>query len=258
MIRLFLGFLLLIPVSWALTGTLFPVGVSTRSLALLSVSGLVGFVFADLCLFSAFVRISARITMVIYTTVPLMTGLLGWAFLGESLSGRQWGGILLTSVGVAFVLAQGSVQDRGWILTGTGLTLALLGSLGQAAGFVMGKAGLSGVSSIGATQIRVAAAMIAFVPVTFIMRRTAGVIEGARNRSAMKFLALGTVAGPVIGVTLSMTAVRLIPAGVAATFISMTPIFLMVPSALCAGHRLSMRDAVGTAVAVLGGMLAAG
>jgi drug/metabolite transporter (DMT)-like permease len=38
----------------------------------------------------------------------------------------------------------------------------------------------------------------------------------------------------------------------------MTPIFLMVPSALFAGHRLSMRDAVGTAVAVLGGMLVAG
>lgn len=257
-IRLLLGFLLLIPVSWVLNGTFFPRGVPAHNLMLLSVSGLVGFVFADLCLFSAFVRISARITMVIYTTVPLMTGLLGWAFLGETLSGRQWGGILLTSAGVAFVLTQGSVRDRGWVLTGTGLTLALLGSLGQAAGLVMGKAGIAGVSSIGATQIRVAAALLAFIPITLIMRRTAGVVKGLRNRRAMKYLTLGTVTGPVAGVTLSMTAVRLIPAGVAATLISMTPIFLMIPSALFAGHRLTIRDAVGTAVAVLGGILVAG
>ncbi|MFO7625657.1 MAG: DMT family transporter [Candidatus Fermentibacteraceae bacterium] len=257
-IRLFLGFLMLIPVSWVLNGTFFPGEVPARNLMLLAISGLVGFVFADLCLFSAFVRISARITMVIYTTVPLMTGLLGWAFLGETLSLQQWGGILLTSLGVAFVLTQGSVRDRGWVLTGTGFTLALLGSLGQAAGLVIGKAGLSGVSSIGATQIRVAAAALAFIPVTLIMRRTARIVEGVRNGRAMKFLTLGTVAGPVVGVTLSMTAVRLIPAGVAATLISMTPIFLMIPSALFAGHRLTIRDAVGTAVAVLGGILVAG
>ncbi len=257
-IRLFLGFLMLIPVSWVLNGTIFPGGVPAHNLMLLSVSGLVGFVFADLCLFSAFVRISARITMVIYTTVPLMTGLLGWAFLGETLSIQQWGGILLTSAGVAFVLTQTSGQDRGWVLTRTGFTLALLGSLGQAAGLVIGKAGLKGVSSIGATQIRVTAAALAFIPVTLIMRRTARIVEGAGNGRAMKFLTLGTIAGPVIGVTLSMTAVRLIPAGVAATLISMTPIFLMIPSALFAGHRLTMRDAIGTAGAVLGGILVAG
>lgn len=257
-IRLLLGFVLLVPVSLVLNGTVFPRNVPPTNLMLLSISGLIGFVFADLCLFSAFVRISARITMVIYTTVPLMTGLLGWAFLGESLNGRQWAGILITSAGVAFVLTQGSKQDRGWVLTGTGLTLALLGSLGQAAGLVTGKAGLAGVSSIGATQIRVAAASLAFIPVTMLMKRTSRVAGGFRNGTAMKFLALGTVAGPVVGVTLSMTAVRLIPAGVAATLISMTPIFLMIPSALFAGHRLTSRDVTGTIAAVLGGILVAG
>lgn len=257
-IRLFLGFVLLVPVSLVLNGTALPEDVSSRNLLLLSISGLIGFVFADLCLFSAFVRISARITMVIYTTVPFMTGLLGWAFLGEALSGRQWVGILLTSAGVALVLTQGSKRDRGWVLTRAGLVLAFLGSLGQAAGLVIGKAGLEGVSSIGATQIRVAAASLAFIPVTMLMRRTSRVASGLRNGRAMKFLALGTVAGPVVGVTLSMTAVRLIPAGVAATLISMTPIFLMIPSALFAGHRLTARDALGTAVAVLGGVLVAG
>ena len=120
-IRLFLGFLILLPVSWFLNGTLLPLGVSNENMLLLSISGLVGFVFADLCLFSAFVRISARITMVIYTTVPLMTALLGWAFLGETLSPMQWGGILLTSSGVALVLGQGSSPGRGWVLTRSGV-----------------------------------------------------------------------------------------------------------------------------------------
>ena len=83
-------------------------------------------------------------------------------------------------------------------------------------------------------------------------------VEAAGNLRAMKVLLLGTITGPVIGVTLSMTAIRLIPAGVAAAFISMTPIFLMIPSALFAGHRLTLRDAVGTAAAVVGGIMAKG
>ncbi len=257
-IRLFLGFLILLAVSRVMNGTFLPRDVSRNSLFFLALSGLVGFVFADLCLFNAFVRISARITMVIYTTVPLMTGLLGWLFLGEALSPTQWSGILLTSGGVTLVLAQVSRPERGWVLTGWGLSLALLGSLGQAAGLVLGKAGLEGISSIGATQIRVAAAGIAFIPITLLLRRTGRVFESLKQPLAMKFLALGTVTGPVIGVTLSMTAVRLIPAGVAATFISMTPIFLMIPSALFAGHRLSWRDGAGTLAAVIGGILATG
>lgn len=257
-IRLFLGFLILLPVSRLMNGTFLPPELSGSSLLLLSLSGLVGFVFADLCLFSAFVRISARITMVIYTTVPLMTGLLGWLFLGEALSPTQWLGILLTSSGIALVLAQVSGPERGWVLTRRGVVLALLGALGQAAGLVLGKAGLEGVSSIGANQVRIAAAAMAFVPITLILRRTGRIREGVRHPGAMKYLALGTVTGPVIGVTLSMTAIRLIPAGVAATFISMTPIFLMIPSAIFAGHRLGWRDLAGTAAAVAGGILATG
>lgn len=257
-LRLFLGFLILLPVSRLLDGSFLPSGVPFHNLLLLIISGLVGFVFADLCLFSAFVRISARITMVIYTTVPLMTGLLGWGFLGEALTLRQWGGILLTSGGVAMVLTQAKGSGRGWVLTGKGLALALLGSLGQAAGFVIGKAGLEGVSSIGATQIRVAAAGLAFVPITLLLRRSGKVIGALGQSRPMKFLALGTVTGPVIGVTLSMTAIRLIPAAVAATFISMTPIFLMIPSVAFAGHRITLRDLAGTAAAVAGGVLATG
>ncbi len=257
-IRLFLGFLILLPVAGLLEGSLLPVGVPRENLVLLVISGLIGFVIADLCLFSAFVRISARITMVIYTTVPLMTALLGWGFLGETLSLSQWGGILLTSCGVAMVLTQTNGPGRGWALTGKGVLLALLGSFGQAAGLVTGKAGLEGVSSIGATQIRVAAAALAFLPITLLLGRSRRVLGALGQARAMRFLTLGTITGPVIGVTLSMTAIRLIPAGVAATFISMTPIFLMIPSTLFAGHRITPRDLAGTAAAIVGGILATG
>jgi drug/metabolite transporter (DMT)-like permease len=257
-IRLILGFVILLPVSLALHGTLLPEAVPGRNLVLLSISGLVGFVFADLCLFSAFVRISARVTMVIYATVPLMTALLGRVFLGESLEPAQWAGIVLASAGVSLVLLQPPDSGRGWTLTRTGVLLAFLGSLGQAAGLVAGKAGLSGVSSVGATQIRLAAGSAAFIPITMVLGRTRRVIKAAGDSRAMKILLLGTVTGPVIGVTLSMTAIRLIPAGVAAAFISMTPIFLMIPSALFAGHRLTLTDVLGTVAAVAGGILAKG
>ncbi len=73
--------------------------------------------------------------MVIYTTVPLMTALLGWGFLGETLSLSQWAGILLTSCGVAMVLTQTNGPE-GDGTDSKGVLLALLGSFGQAAGLV--------------------------------------------------------------------------------------------------------------------------
>ncbi len=70
----------------------------------LGLSGIIGFVMGDLCLFRAFILIGSRITMVIFALVPPVTAFAGWLFLGEGLSLKHWLGITLTVTGICMVI----------------------------------------------------------------------------------------------------------------------------------------------------------
>jgi drug/metabolite transporter (DMT)-like permease len=92
-------------------------GLITRGMALptdagghawlwLGISGLAGFCIGDLCLFRAFVLLGSRLAMLVYSLTPLMTALIGWAFLGEQLSLIHWLAMALTISGVAWVVME--------------------------------------------------------------------------------------------------------------------------------------------------------
>ena len=67
---------------------------------------LVGFTLGDLCLFRAFVRLGARVSMLLMATVPPITTLFGLLIMGEVLSAKQLLGMALTVVGVASVVLE--------------------------------------------------------------------------------------------------------------------------------------------------------
>ena len=99
-----LGFLCL--AAWALRGLPLPVDASPRAWGWLGVSGLVGFVFGDLCLFRSYVLIGPRISSLMMSLAPLLTALIGWLVLGETLTGRDALGMALTVAGIAWAVLE--------------------------------------------------------------------------------------------------------------------------------------------------------
>ena len=67
-------------------GEALPLSASPTAWLWLSLSGLAGFFFGDLCLFRAFVEIGPRLSMLIMALAPPLTALLGWLALGEKLT----------------------------------------------------------------------------------------------------------------------------------------------------------------------------
>jgi len=141
-------------------GTPWPVGASPTAWSWLLLSGLVGLVIGDLCLFQAFVDIGARLSMLIFSAVPPITALLGFAVLGERLVLAEVGGMALTISGIVFVLLQRSqppahqaaADDAAMPVPDTGapavhaprpehrlrgVLLALGGAVGQASGVIL-------------------------------------------------------------------------------------------------------------------------
>src|SRR4030042_5818306 len=104
LIRLLLAFIFLSLYSYLVRGLLFPVDASSHAWIWLSISGIIGFSLGGLFLFKAFVVIGARVSMLMMSSVPLWSTLIGWLVLGESLSFGDWLGMTLTIIGIALVI----------------------------------------------------------------------------------------------------------------------------------------------------------
>ena len=266
----------LLPLSlWGLwtRGQALPLDADGHNWSWLSVSALVGFVFGDLCLFRAFVLVGPRLSTVIMASAPVWAGLLGFAFLGETLDGRELLGMALTVAGVTWAVSERRPEASGsnpaadeatpelspprrrwWRWLTGGVVMAFAGAIGQAGGLVLSKHGMAGYDPFAATQIRVFAAIAGFALVITAAGWWPRVVAALRDRSAMGSTAIGACFGPFLGVGLSLVAVETADTGVAASLMATAPI-LMLPVAWWRGDRPGRAGIFGAVIAVAGVVL---
>lgn len=253
LIRLFMALPLLGLWTLVASGSFYPSEASSDTWLWLSLSGLIGFVVGDMCLFRAFVVLGPRLSSLIMATAPLMTAIIGFFVLGEGLGIVALGGMVLTIGGVCWALADrkaSATGDRSKLVLG--VLLALGGALGQAGGLVLSKYGMGDYDAFAATQIRVIAACVAWLVVFTVSNRWSALRQALRNASAMRFIAMGAVFGPVLGVSLSLYSVQHANTGVAASIMSITPILLIPITVVFYRERVGYGSVLGTCVAVAG------
>jgi drug/metabolite transporter (DMT)-like permease len=238
-----------------------PTDATAEHWAWLSVSGLVGFVFGDLCLFRAFVLLGPRLALLIMATAPPMAALLGWLALDESLSLVAALGMALTVAGIAWVLAarpiappvtspEGHVSKDMSIRTG--IWLGLGGALGQAGGLVLSKRGMAGYDPFAATQVRILAGLVGFAAIYTAIGFWPTFIAALRDRSALALAAGGAFLGPFLGVSLSLLAVQRTETGVAASIMATTPILVIPLAAFIDREQIRWHDLAGAVLAIAG------
>jgi drug/metabolite transporter (DMT)-like permease len=103
-----------------------------------------------------------------------------------------------------------------------------------------------------ASQIRVLAGLISFTAIFFFMRRWQRVWEAFRNLKGMLFTSLGSVFGPFLGVSFSLLAVQHTATGIAATIMSIVPILLIPPAIILFKEKVTLREILGSFIAVGG------
>jgi len=225
----------------------------------LALSGVVGFVLGDLFLFRAFILIGARISMLIMALVPPITALIGWITLGEVLTGMEFLGMGITLVGIVLVISSkldlnqgvpGRKLSKGPLLLGS--LLALGGAIGQAAGLVLSKKGMQDMNAFEATQIRIMAGVVGFTLVITFFKRWKHLLGALKDIKAMKFMTLGSLTGPFLGVSLSLLAVQHTDTGVAATLMALTPVMIIPPAILLNKERIRMIEIVGAIISIAG------
>jgi drug/metabolite transporter (DMT)-like permease len=258
-IRLSIAFIFLSIYTSFSRGLFFPSDASLYSWGWLALSGLVGFVIGDLCLFQAFVVIGARTSMLIMSLSPPIAALTGWIILGEKFTLQNTAGMALTLTGIALVVLNrtpktGVSGKKGMRFNYplAGLLLAFGGAAGQGVGLVLSKLGMQEYDAFASSQIRVLAGVAGFAIVFFILGRWSSVLDGIRHIPAMKRLTLGAFFGPFLGVSFSLLAIQHTNTGVASTIMSIVPVLIIAPSVIINKEKLTIREVMGAILAVAG------
>jgi len=253
-------------------GELWPSTVTSTHVFWLVLSGVIGIALGDLFLFHCLALIGPRLGELVMTVAPIITALLAWPILGETLGGWVILGIAVTLTGVTMVLADRR-GNNGWPSSvhnkAKGVIYGLLGAAGQGTGLVLAKLGMgvvvmpavppaeggpaavAPIDPLSATLVRMIAGACG-VWVIAAMRGDLGkTLRAVRDRRAVQTTCIATVLG-VLGVWLSLTSVTYTKASIGATLMGVSPILILPLAYVAYGDRPGRIAVVGTLVAVLG------
>jgi len=256
-IRLLIAFVIYMLVSAILRGRFFPTDASQFNWIWLSISGIVGFVFGDFFLFKSYEHISARISMLVFSLSPPFAAIISWFTLGETMSIKAIIAMMITMFGIVLVVTKNNNKEHhskqlAFAFPIKGLLYALLGTIGQASGLVLSKYGMEGYNVFAATQIRIIAGTAGFIVLISIIKTWPKVKAASTNGKAMKFISIGAIFGPFIGVYLSLLALKFTSVGIASTIMAIIPVIIIPPAMIIYKEKVSLKEVVGAIISVIG------
>jgi drug/metabolite transporter (DMT)-like permease len=255
--RLALAVLYLSLAHLLLYGELWPIHAEPFRWGWLGLSATIGLVLGDACKFQSFLLIGTRRAMLVTALGPVISTLVAWGWLGETLHPAEIGAVLLTVGGIAWVVserqqAQGA-RAEGERQYALGVLLGFGAALGQALALVTAKPGLTGdFPPLSAALIRMIVATGMIWLLTLARGQVGATWHALGDKKARLFLVSGALTGPFVGVWLSMVAVQRAHVGIASTLMSLSPIILIPLGHWIFREQISPRSVAGTVVALVG------
>jgi len=239
------------------------VGLFSISLSLTSsqifnlvISGILGLVLGDSFLFKSFQMIGARLGIIVMASVPVLSTILAFFFLDEIISYLGMFGMLLTIAGILIVvLEKKSDVSENISVNKIGIFYGFLGALGQASGLIFAKFAFHGgeLNGFAASFIRLFSASIIILPLAATFRRYKnpfGIYP--KDRYSTKVILIGTIFGPVLGITGSLIAIEYAKVGIASTLMATMPIIMLPIARFYFKEKLEWKSIIGAFVAVIG------
>lgn len=259
--RLLIAFLLFGSISVFIRGEFIPTDASLHNWTWLTISGFIGFVLGDYFLFKSYETITARISMLVMAINPLFAAIISLFALNESMSFIEILAMFITLSGIAMVILQRNNKEGTEKLSKQllkfsfplkGLLFALAGAVGQAAGLVLSKYGMEGYDAFASTHIRVIAGLFGFLLIILLGNRWKHIGRSFQNKRAMKYILIGAIFGPFMGVYLSLLSVQYTQVGIASTIMSIVPVLIIPPAILIYKEKVRWHEIVGAVIAVAG------
>ena len=249
------------------TGSPLPAGASAEAAGWMLLSGLVGYVIGDFCLFQCYIIIGSRYGQLFMTLAPLAAALMAWITLGQQMRVVSIVAMLVTLLGIGIsVLGRGEHHKVSLKLPLNGVLYAIGAAVCQGVGLVLSKIGMDHYETsmmaeagmpewlvpFSANFYRCLAGIIGFSVLLYFRDGMGPLREAIHDKKGLSVATATTIFGPFVGVGFSLMAVQYTAAGIASTLMAMTPIIILLPSYWLFHEKITWRAVVGAVISVVG------
>ncbi|MBQ9215717.1 MAG: DMT family transporter [Prevotella sp.] len=262
-LRMSLALLLAMVMFWVVLGSPLPPGATMEAAGWMLLSGLVGYVIGDFCLFQCYIIIGSRYGQLFMTLAPLSAALMAWITLGQEMTAMSLLAMFITLVGIGFsVLGRGDHHKVSLKLPLNGVLYAIGAAVCQGVGLVLSKIGMDyyepgadmpeWLIPFSANFYRCIAGIIGFMALLLFRDGIAPLREAMYDKKGLSIATATTLFGPFVGVGFSLMAVQYTAAGIASTLMAMTPIIILLPSYWLFHEKITLKSVVGAFISVIG------
>lgn len=286
-LRMLLSLTMLAVTLWLTTGVPYPSFTDGNTWLWMSLSGFVGYVLGDYCLFQSYVLMNSRFGQLFMTLASPSAAISAWIILGERMSPIAILGMIVTMTGIGMSILTRADEDSNHkvalSLPLKGVLFAIGAGTGQGIGLVLSKVGMryyeQSIASHGIADMATYVCDGAIVPVTLgmvmpfastMIRAIIGLIgftaalylftkksndkmkHAISDGKAMRCAVAAAFFGPFVGVGLSLMATLYTSAGIAQTIMATTPVMIILPSWLLFHQRITLMQVVGACISVVG------
>lgn len=248
------------------TGSPLPAKASTEAYMWMMLSGLVGYVIGDFCLFQCYIIIGSKFGQLFMTMAPITAAIMAWITLGQELRATAIIAMAVTLTGIAItVLGRGDNNHKLSLkLPINGVLFAIGAAVCQGVGLVLSKIGMNHYEAslaepcqewilpFYANVFRCLAGIIGFALLLKFREGFGSLRRNITDRTSMTVATLTTIFGPFVGVGCSLLAVQYTSAGIASTLMALTPIIIILPAWWFFKQPITLKSVIGALISVAG------
>ena len=214
-LRMALALLFSMVLFGVVTGNILPPGASAEACGWMLLSGLVGYVIGDFCLFQCYIIIGSRYGQLFMTLAPLSAALMAWVTLGQQMTPMSIVAMLVTLFGISIsVLGRGEHHKVSLKLPLNGVLFAIGAAVCQGVGLVLSKIGMDyyeptasmpeWLVPFSANFYRCVAGIIGFTLLLYYRDGMAPLREAMHDKKGLSVAMATTIFGPFVGVGFSL------------------------------------------------------
>ena len=250
---------------WAMSGSPLPAQTSSEAYLWMMLSGLVGYVIGDFCLFQCYIIICSKFGQLFMTLAPIAAAITAFFTLGQEIRPQALLAMLITLAGIAIsVLGRGDGHKLSLKLPLAGVLFAIGAAVCQGVGLVLSKIGMDHYEASLTTALqpwmlpfhanffRCIAGVIGFSLLMALREGFKPLRKGVRDRKGMAAAVATTIFGPFVGVGASLLAVQYTAAGIASTLMALTPIIIILPAWWLFKQPITAKSLLGALISVIG------
>ncbi|MDF2452951.1 MAG: hypothetical protein K0S26_2455 [Bacteroidota bacterium] len=231
----------------------------------LGLSGIIGFSIGDYCSFTSFKLLGPKLGSLYTTFAPGAALVVGYIALNETINLIGMLGILVTVAGVIWLTLSkkdaGAALKVGYNRDKKGILFGITGALCQGIGLVLSKYGMDYYAEKLPTMHAVWIRLLFAFSAAFIVSLLAGkLISNSKpiltnEKNNLPYMFLGTLLGPVMGVTLSLFAIQKLEVAVAQTIFALLPLFVLPISYFVYKEKITLQSIFACLIALVGVLL---